>query len=118
MIRRPPRSTHCISSAASDVYKRQKYNTLKVRNGHVVKIYRKLLKIFFSKTTRPISTKIDTEHSWLKGIKFRSNDGICLFSKRRYSNNVRYTYMYNCLYLKNRWANFNLIWHKAFKRRQ
>eukprot|EP00826_Nyctotherus_ovalis_P050904 TRINITY_DN6306_c0_g1_i1.p1 TRINITY_DN6306_c0_g1~~TRINITY_DN6306_c0_g1_i1.p1 ORF type:complete len:181 (+),score=37.70 TRINITY_DN6306_c0_g1_i1:24-545(+) len=27
MIRRPPRSTHCISSAASDVYKRQ---------GHVV----------------------------------------------------------------------------------
>eukprot|EP00825_Cyclidium_porcatum_P051706 TRINITY_DN9596_c0_g1_i4.p2 TRINITY_DN9596_c0_g1~~TRINITY_DN9596_c0_g1_i4.p2 ORF type:complete len:192 (-),score=29.19 TRINITY_DN9596_c0_g1_i4:643-1218(-) len=26
MIRRPPRSTHCISSAASDVYKRQIYN--------------------------------------------------------------------------------------------
>jgi len=25
MIRRPPRSTHCISSAASDVYKRQAY---------------------------------------------------------------------------------------------
>eukprot|EP00826_Nyctotherus_ovalis_P037444 TRINITY_DN3411_c0_g2_i2.p1 TRINITY_DN3411_c0_g2~~TRINITY_DN3411_c0_g2_i2.p1 ORF type:complete len:219 (+),score=44.36 TRINITY_DN3411_c0_g2_i2:24-659(+) len=33
MIRRPPRSTHCISSAASDVYKRQvsnaSYKTLK-----------------------------------------------------------------------------------------
>ena len=28
MIRRPPRSTHCISSAASDVYKRQIQNTL------------------------------------------------------------------------------------------
>ena len=26
MIRRPPRSTHCISSAASDVYKRQNNN--------------------------------------------------------------------------------------------
>jgi len=26
MIRRPPRSTHCISSAASDVYKRQLYD--------------------------------------------------------------------------------------------
>eukprot|EP00825_Cyclidium_porcatum_P035394 TRINITY_DN3710_c0_g1_i7.p2 TRINITY_DN3710_c0_g1~~TRINITY_DN3710_c0_g1_i7.p2 ORF type:complete len:140 (-),score=22.35 TRINITY_DN3710_c0_g1_i7:94-513(-) len=25
MIRRPPRSTHCISSAASDVYKRQDF---------------------------------------------------------------------------------------------
>eukprot|EP00825_Cyclidium_porcatum_P018602 TRINITY_DN21192_c0_g1_i2.p1 TRINITY_DN21192_c0_g1~~TRINITY_DN21192_c0_g1_i2.p1 ORF type:complete len:108 (+),score=15.85 TRINITY_DN21192_c0_g1_i2:140-463(+) len=27
MIRRPPRSTHCISSAASDVYKRQLENS-------------------------------------------------------------------------------------------
>ena len=26
MIRRPPRSTHCISSAASDVYKRQRHH--------------------------------------------------------------------------------------------
>ena len=31
MIRRPPRSTHCISSAASDVYKRQgDINTIKL----------------------------------------------------------------------------------------
>eukprot|EP00826_Nyctotherus_ovalis_P040401 TRINITY_DN3985_c0_g1_i7.p2 TRINITY_DN3985_c0_g1~~TRINITY_DN3985_c0_g1_i7.p2 ORF type:complete len:114 (+),score=31.16 TRINITY_DN3985_c0_g1_i7:25-342(+) len=29
MIRRPPRSTHCISSAASDVYKRQIVVSLK-----------------------------------------------------------------------------------------
>jgi len=28
MIRRPPRSTHCISSAASDVYKRQIWGVL------------------------------------------------------------------------------------------
>eukprot|EP00825_Cyclidium_porcatum_P027177 TRINITY_DN2922_c0_g2_i3.p1 TRINITY_DN2922_c0_g2~~TRINITY_DN2922_c0_g2_i3.p1 ORF type:complete len:150 (-),score=30.23 TRINITY_DN2922_c0_g2_i3:377-826(-) len=28
MIRRPPRSTHCISSAASDVYKRQAYKDI------------------------------------------------------------------------------------------
>eukprot|EP00826_Nyctotherus_ovalis_P016803 TRINITY_DN14891_c0_g1_i3.p1 TRINITY_DN14891_c0_g1~~TRINITY_DN14891_c0_g1_i3.p1 ORF type:complete len:123 (-),score=39.35 TRINITY_DN14891_c0_g1_i3:111-458(-) len=28
MIRRPPRSTHCISSAASDVYKRQHTDVL------------------------------------------------------------------------------------------
>eukprot|EP00826_Nyctotherus_ovalis_P057955 TRINITY_DN7940_c0_g1_i12.p1 TRINITY_DN7940_c0_g1~~TRINITY_DN7940_c0_g1_i12.p1 ORF type:complete len:114 (+),score=42.42 TRINITY_DN7940_c0_g1_i12:24-344(+) len=28
MIRRPPRSTHCISSAASDVYKRQGLNKI------------------------------------------------------------------------------------------
>eukprot|EP00825_Cyclidium_porcatum_P005117 TRINITY_DN1244_c0_g1_i1.p2 TRINITY_DN1244_c0_g1~~TRINITY_DN1244_c0_g1_i1.p2 ORF type:complete len:181 (-),score=19.51 TRINITY_DN1244_c0_g1_i1:449-991(-) len=30
MIRRPPRSTHCISSAASDVYKRQVHGVLKM----------------------------------------------------------------------------------------
>eukprot|EP00825_Cyclidium_porcatum_P003966 TRINITY_DN11843_c0_g1_i1.p2 TRINITY_DN11843_c0_g1~~TRINITY_DN11843_c0_g1_i1.p2 ORF type:complete len:201 (-),score=15.69 TRINITY_DN11843_c0_g1_i1:10-612(-) len=29
MIRRPPRSTHCISSAASDVYKRQEKERIK-----------------------------------------------------------------------------------------
>eukprot|EP00826_Nyctotherus_ovalis_P005027 TRINITY_DN11124_c0_g1_i2.p1 TRINITY_DN11124_c0_g1~~TRINITY_DN11124_c0_g1_i2.p1 ORF type:complete len:254 (+),score=28.38 TRINITY_DN11124_c0_g1_i2:23-763(+) len=32
MIRRPPRSTHCISSAASDVYKRQVYNPARTVN--------------------------------------------------------------------------------------
>ena len=39
MIRRPPRSTHCISSAASDVYKRQHINisdhNLTVKGGHL-----------------------------------------------------------------------------------
>eukprot|EP00826_Nyctotherus_ovalis_P020081 TRINITY_DN16278_c0_g1_i1.p4 TRINITY_DN16278_c0_g1~~TRINITY_DN16278_c0_g1_i1.p4 ORF type:complete len:112 (+),score=23.16 TRINITY_DN16278_c0_g1_i1:25-336(+) len=32
MIRRPPRSTHCISSAASDVYKRQE-NDRSIKNS-------------------------------------------------------------------------------------
>ena len=34
MIRRPPRSTHCISSAASDVYKRQMLGGTVVVKGH------------------------------------------------------------------------------------
>eukprot|EP00825_Cyclidium_porcatum_P035672 TRINITY_DN3743_c0_g1_i2.p1 TRINITY_DN3743_c0_g1~~TRINITY_DN3743_c0_g1_i2.p1 ORF type:complete len:117 (-),score=32.17 TRINITY_DN3743_c0_g1_i2:253-603(-) len=33
MIRRPPRSTHCISSAASDVYKRQVHGQGKKTRG-------------------------------------------------------------------------------------
>eukprot|EP00826_Nyctotherus_ovalis_P011557 TRINITY_DN13000_c0_g2_i12.p1 TRINITY_DN13000_c0_g2~~TRINITY_DN13000_c0_g2_i12.p1 ORF type:complete len:198 (+),score=38.95 TRINITY_DN13000_c0_g2_i12:28-594(+) len=33
MIRRPPRSTHCISSAASDVYKRQTQSTWGIATG-------------------------------------------------------------------------------------
>eukprot|EP00825_Cyclidium_porcatum_P024965 TRINITY_DN2727_c0_g2_i3.p1 TRINITY_DN2727_c0_g2~~TRINITY_DN2727_c0_g2_i3.p1 ORF type:complete len:299 (-),score=41.43 TRINITY_DN2727_c0_g2_i3:429-1325(-) len=32
MIRRPPRSTHCISSAASDVYKRQTYSNFQSKS--------------------------------------------------------------------------------------
>eukprot|EP00826_Nyctotherus_ovalis_P061172 TRINITY_DN8675_c0_g3_i1.p1 TRINITY_DN8675_c0_g3~~TRINITY_DN8675_c0_g3_i1.p1 ORF type:complete len:109 (-),score=14.41 TRINITY_DN8675_c0_g3_i1:1-306(-) len=37
MIRRPPRSTHCISSAASDVYKRQVHEfLLKSLECHVI----------------------------------------------------------------------------------
>ena len=42
MIRRPPRSTHCISSAASDVYKRQNSPSevvdIRVKDGEKVKI--------------------------------------------------------------------------------
>ena len=34
MIRRPPRSTHCISSAASDVYKRQSQSRPRPRDPH------------------------------------------------------------------------------------
>jgi len=33
MIRRPPRSTHCISSAASDVYKRQVHASVAEGSG-------------------------------------------------------------------------------------
>ena len=49
MIRRPPRSTHCISSAASDVYKRQPEIGRKFANRdhttviHAVKTVEKLL---------------------------------------------------------------------------
>ena len=35
MIRRPPRSTHCISSAASDVYKRQALPIIETQAGDV-----------------------------------------------------------------------------------
>eukprot|EP00826_Nyctotherus_ovalis_P046713 TRINITY_DN5312_c0_g2_i3.p1 TRINITY_DN5312_c0_g2~~TRINITY_DN5312_c0_g2_i3.p1 ORF type:complete len:299 (+),score=65.10 TRINITY_DN5312_c0_g2_i3:25-897(+) len=42
MIRRPPRSTHCISSAASDVYKRQEYNVLLSGTSDVRHILRTL----------------------------------------------------------------------------
>ena len=33
------------------------------------------LKVFFSKTTGPISTKLGTKHPWLKGTQICSNEG-------------------------------------------
>eukprot|EP00825_Cyclidium_porcatum_P007363 TRINITY_DN13688_c0_g1_i2.p2 TRINITY_DN13688_c0_g1~~TRINITY_DN13688_c0_g1_i2.p2 ORF type:complete len:155 (+),score=20.28 TRINITY_DN13688_c0_g1_i2:119-583(+) len=39
MIRRPPRSTHCISSAASDVYKRQYQRRVHGINPYTGQIY-------------------------------------------------------------------------------
>ena len=32
------------------------------------------LKIFFSRTTEPISTKLGTKHPWVKGIQVCSNE--------------------------------------------
>ena len=39
MIRRPPRSTHCISSAASDVYKRQIKSFFELDDEKKIKYY-------------------------------------------------------------------------------
>ena len=33
------------------------------------------LKLFFSRTTKPITTKICTKHSWAKGIQVFTNEG-------------------------------------------
>ena len=39
-------------------------------NYEVVKIHWQNLKIFFSRTTEPISNKFGTKHPWVKGIQF------------------------------------------------
>ena len=62
MIRRPPRSTHCISSAASDVYKRQKDNALQKIESH-----EKLCRIMQKQTHDKIH-KIETQISRLEKI--------------------------------------------------
>eukprot|EP00826_Nyctotherus_ovalis_P032031 TRINITY_DN2585_c0_g1_i5.p1 TRINITY_DN2585_c0_g1~~TRINITY_DN2585_c0_g1_i5.p1 ORF type:complete len:366 (-),score=72.44 TRINITY_DN2585_c0_g1_i5:56-1129(-) len=62
MIRRPPRSTHCISSAASDVYKRQ---DLKIYEGDI-DFFRSNGKPKFLVEkyieTRPSKKKVDNTH--------------------------------------------------------
>ena len=41
----------------------------------IIKLDCQLLKIFFSRTTGPISTKLGTEHHWVKGIQVCWNEG-------------------------------------------
>ena len=44
-------------------------------NNEIAKIHWWNFKIFFSRTTWPISTKLGTKHPWLKGIQDRSKVG-------------------------------------------
>jgi len=47
-------------------------------NFYIV-IYRELLKKIFSRTTRPISTKLGRKHAWEMGIQICSNKGLAPF---------------------------------------
>jgi hypothetical protein len=47
--------------------------SLRGDNSKVVKIHKKYLKIVFSRISGPISIKLGTHHSWMKGIKVCSN---------------------------------------------
>ena len=50
-------------------------------NYEIVKIHWQNLKIFFSRTTGPILTKLGTKHHWVKGFQVCSNEGPCPFQR-------------------------------------
>ena len=50
-------------------------------NYKIAKIHRQNLKIFFSRTTRPISFKLETKHVWVMGVQVCSNEGPCPFPR-------------------------------------
>ena len=63
--------------------------------------------IFFSRTTGPISTKLNTKYPWVKGdFKFVQIKGPVLFQGKIIRKLQKYID-------KIRWTNFNLILHKA-----
>ena len=71
-------------------------------------------KLFFSRITEPISTKLDTNNPWVKGIHIGSNQGPCPFPRgdkygiaKLYRRNLK---IFNLL--QNHWTNFNETWHK------
>ena len=63
-------------------------------NYEIAKIHWQNLIIFFSRTTRPISTKLDTKHPLVKGTQ------VCSTSNERALSGLD-------------WVNFNQTWHKA-----
>jgi hypothetical protein len=56
-----------------------------------VKIVWGHLKIFFSRTTGPILTRLDTNHSWVKGIQVCSKEGDNPSPRGDNSERVKYT---------------------------
>ena len=50
-------------------------------NYEIAKIHWRIWKIFFSKTTEPISTKLGTMHHWVKEIQICSNEGLHPFPR-------------------------------------
>eukprot|EP00826_Nyctotherus_ovalis_P026426 TRINITY_DN20638_c0_g1_i4.p2 TRINITY_DN20638_c0_g1~~TRINITY_DN20638_c0_g1_i4.p2 ORF type:complete len:159 (-),score=71.00 TRINITY_DN20638_c0_g1_i4:250-702(-) len=68
MIRRPPRSTHCISSAASDVYKRQAlYQALAQKNEKLMKELKEQ-----RQACNELMTKVFAYQSMLEEVKVGS----------------------------------------------
>jgi hypothetical protein len=47
------------------------------------------LKIFFSRTTMPILTRLGTNHPWVKGIQVCSKEGDILFPREDNSGRVK-----------------------------
>ena len=82
-------------------------------NCEIVKIHWQYLKIFFSRTTEPFSTKLGTKHPWMNGFQICSNEGPCSFSRGDNYKMVKIHWRnLENLLLKNHWANFNQTWHK------
>ena len=84
-------------------------------NSKSWKIYwRNLIKIFFSGTIGPISSKLGTEHYWVKYIQVLTNKGLCLFPRGDNNKVIKIHYQnFKNLHFQNHWAHFNQIYHKA-----
>ena len=81
-------------------------------NKEIVKIY---LKIFFSRTTEPISTKLGTKYPLVKGIQVCSNEWPRPFPRGDNYEIVKNTLTKFKNLLLHNWANFNQTWVKGIQ---
>ena len=66
-------------------------------NKKIAKIHWPTWKIFFLRTTGPISTKLNTKHPWLMGNHVYSNEGSCPFPRGDNIENILTNYKKNLL---------------------
>ena len=66
----------------------------KRRYYKVAKIHWQNFKIFFSRTTGPIPTKLKTNHPWVKGIQVYSNEGSHAFPRIDFKKLRKQIYLY------------------------
>ena len=68
--------------------------------------------IFFSRTTRPISTRYSTKHPWVIGNQVYSNEGTRLFP-REDNNQIAKSIAQIKNFLQNLLVSFKQTWHKV-----
>ena len=68
----------------------------------------------FTRTAGPISTKLGTNHPWVKSIQICSNEGPRPIQRGDNYEIGKYIEVFKNLLFQNYWANFNQTWHKAF----
>jgi hypothetical protein len=83
-------------------------------NSEKVKIHWKFSKIFFSRTSRLKSIKLNTKYPWVKGIQVCSNKGPGSLQRGDNHKNVKMGWgHFKNLFLQNHLASFNQTWHKS-----
>ena len=87
----------------------------KVENYKIAKLHWQNLKIFYSRTTRPISIKFCTKHSWVMKTQVCVHEGPCPFPKVENYKIVKIHWRNVKIFFSRtyHWANFNQIWHNA-----
>ena len=71
----------CIGEGDSSLFNEGPRPFPRGDNYEIAKVQEQILKIFFSRTTWPISTKQGTKHPWVKGIQVCSYEGLSLFPR-------------------------------------
>jgi hypothetical protein len=96
----------CSNKGPGLLLRRDNYKNVKMGWSH--------LKIFFSRTTGPILTRLGINHRWEEGIQVCSNEGDCRSPRGDNSetqNSKNTLKIFKNLLLQNQLPKFNQTWY-------